>query len=162
LIGEAHAAATSLTFRLSPPALHEIGLVAGLQALAREMHRDHDLRVVVEDDGGPLSLSEAVEFAMYRVVHELLVNVAKHSGRSEARVRAARSGSRLSIAVEDRGAGFDPKAVRSAGMGLRSARERLEYLGGRMRIHSKPGGGTRVELSAPLHVVDPDEPEPGP
>jgi signal transduction histidine kinase len=56
--------------------------------------------------------------------------------------------------VEDDGEGFDPEAVGKAtpswGVGLRSMRERAEMLGGSLRVDSRPGAGTRVELRVPL------------
>jgi signal transduction histidine kinase len=56
--------------------------------------------------------------------------------------------------VEDDGEGFDPdevgKATPSWGVGLRSMRERAEMLGGELRVDSKPGGGTKVEVRVPL------------
>jgi PAS domain S-box-containing protein len=150
LIHEAHTMATSLTYRLSPLALHEIGLAAGLQSLVREMSRDYDLRVVVHDEAPRSRLSDALEFAVYRVVRELLVNVAKHSGTQEALVRMTRKGWQLSVVVEDQGVGFVPDPMRPRGWGLESADERLAYLGGRMEVRSEPDRGTRIELFLPV------------
>jgi PAS domain S-box-containing protein len=150
LIHEANAMATSLTYRLSPLALHEIGLAAGLQSLVREMRRDYELRVVVQDEAPGSRLSDALEFAVYRVVRELLVNVARHSGANEALVRMTRRGLQLSVVVEDQGVGFVPDPIRPRGWGLESADERLAYLGGRMRIRSEPDRGTQVQLLVPV------------
>ena len=56
--------------------------------------------------------------------------------------------------VEDDGEGFDPEAVEvatpSSGVGLRSMRERLEMLGGSLRVYSEPGAGSKVEMRVPL------------
>jgi PAS domain S-box-containing protein len=150
LISEAHAVATSLTYRMSPLALHEIGLLAGFRALVREMRRDYELQVIVEGEAPGSRLSDALEFAVYRVVRELLVNVAKHSGAREALVRIARKGWQLSVVVEDRGVGFVTDPTRPAGWGLESAGEQLGYLGGQMYVRSEPDCGTRVELVVPL------------
>jgi PAS domain S-box-containing protein len=158
LIHEAHTAATSLTYRLSPLALHEIGLVAGLQVLVREMRRDYGLRVVLENEASGFRLADALEFAVYRAVHELLVNVAKHSGAEEAVVRVAREGPELSVVVEDQGVGFVPDPTRPGGWGLEGANDRLAYLGGRLHVGSQPGRGTRVELLIPLLLAG-TEPE---
>ncbi len=158
LISEAHTVATSLTYRLSPLALHEIGLTVGFKELVREMRRDYELRVLVEDQAPGSRLSDALEFAVYRVVRELLVNVAKHSRMEEAVVRIAREGLQLSIVVEDQGIGFVTDATRASGWGLESAGEQLRYLGGRMHVRSEPGCGTRIEILVPLLHAD-QEPE---
>ncbi len=150
LIHDAHTMATSLTYRLSPLALHEIGLAAGLRSLAREVHRDYALRLIVQDEAPGFRLSDALEFAVYRVVRELLVNVAKHSGVSEALVSITRKNWQLSVIVEDAGVGFVPDPTRRRGWGLESADERLAYLGGQMKVRSEPDRGTRVELLVPV------------
>ena len=59
--------------------------------------------------------------------------------------------------VEDGGTGFDPEAVmrrHPAGFGLASVRERLRFIGGGAEIASRPGSGTVVTLTAPLHAGD--------
>jgi signal transduction histidine kinase len=56
-----------------------------------------------------------------------------------------------SRSVSDDGCGFDPEAAAAKkGLGFTSMRERLRLVGGEMQIHSRPLGGTRIEISAPL------------
>jgi signal transduction histidine kinase len=76
-------------------------------------------------------------------VQEALTNVARHSGASRASVLAAAHEGRLRVVVEDDGRGFDPEAP-TARMGLAGIRERVELIGGRLRIESAPGAGTAV------------------
>jgi signal transduction histidine kinase len=159
IIHEAHTTATSLTHRLNPPVIHEIGLEAGLHALSRELLRDWDVRVVVEGGGSEAMLSDAVRFAVYRVVRELLLNVAKHAGSDQARVTLRGSRSFLDVTVEDDGHGFLPERSRGPGLGLETADEQLRYLGGRMQIRSEPGQGTRVTLRVPCIAPNSDAPE---
>jgi PAS domain S-box-containing protein len=158
LIAEAHATASTLTSRLSPPTIHEIGLAAALYALARDILRQHRLKVDVEIEEVTIPLSEAMEYTLYRVIRELLVNVAKHSRASDASIRVRCSSAQLQIVVEDSGVGFEPAECNSKGLGLRSAQDRLDYLGARMDIHSRPGAGTRVVLCAPLLNENSTEP----
>lgn len=60
-------------------------------------------------------------------------------------------GDDLVAEVSDDGRGFDPEA--RAGIGLRSMRERTAALGGKLRIESEPGEGTRVRLRAPMRGI---------
>ena len=53
------------------------------------------------------------------------------------------------LAVRDDGRGFDPEQVEGAGFGIRSMRERAQLLGAELRLESKPGQGTQVELALP-------------
>jgi signal transduction histidine kinase len=53
------------------------------------------------------------------------------------------------IEVEDHGVGFDPGAA-SKGFGLRSVRDRVEHMGGSVRIESIEGEGTTIRACAPV------------
>ena len=67
-------------------------------------------------------------------------------------VRLWRDHDVLGVQVEDRGRGFDPQAVASAGRstGLSGMQERVELLGGQLTVEARPGDGTRVTAELPL------------
>ena len=104
---------------------------------------------------------------LVRAVRELLFNVVKHAERKPGH-RAAdygRNPALIQIEVDGRGRrilhelrklteAVQP-ARREGGFGLYSVRERLGLLGGRLSVDSRPGGGTRVVLQAPLHTDEP-------
>jgi signal transduction histidine kinase len=77
------------------------------------------------------------------VVQEALTNVARHSGSRRASVLATALGDRLRLVVEDEGRAFDPNAP-TARLGLAGIRERVELIGGELRIESSGGTGTAV------------------
>jgi signal transduction histidine kinase len=80
----------------------------------------------------------------------LLSNVVRHAGVQEARVRLRRIGPYAGLCVSDRGRGFDPQEIKeTAGFGLLSIRERVELLGGRVKIASARGRGTKVRIVLP-------------
>jgi signal transduction histidine kinase len=95
---------------------------------------------------------------LFRAVRELLINVAKHAGVHRAMVRISESENHVTIVVEDNGAGFDPRVLRSSsmtrGFGLFSIRERLDYLGGKLEIQSRRGKKTTVTITMPLAWED--------
>lgn len=158
ILDKAHTAVRSLTFQLSPPILHELGLIAALEWLGEEMHRLYGLAVTINDDGKPKPMTMPVSTILFRAVRELLINVAKHAEVVDARVLTKRLGNQILIQVEDAGIGFHPhhkpKSAKdiAAGFGLLSVRERLSYIGGEMRTESVPGDGTIITLLAPLTV----------
>jgi signal transduction histidine kinase len=94
---------------------------------------------------------------LMRIVQEILANIVKHAGarhvaidvRHEAGAGIASAGGEAVVVIGDDGAGFDARSVR-AGRGLRNLRSRTELLGGSIRIDSRPGAGTRVELRLPV------------
>jgi two-component system, NarL family, sensor kinase len=87
---------------------------------------------------------------LFRTAQEILFNIVKHADASEAAVRVQSRHGRLWLTVCDHGRGFDPKLLRQAGgTGLRSIRERVELLGGRMKIRSVPGQGSTFLIAVP-------------
>ena len=145
-ITDALADVRRLVHGLRPPALDDLGLLAALNQQADRM-RSADLTVAVEAEDVP-ALSAAVEVAAYRIASEALTNTARHAGAGCCKVRLLGGPHRLLVEVADDGIGIDPDIT--AGVGLRSIRERAEELGGRAEITCPASGGTRVRAWLPL------------
>ncbi|MFG6488812.1 ATP-binding protein [Roseateles sp. BYS78W] len=84
-----------------------------------------------------------------RLMQEALNNVLKHAGASRVRMVTRHHGSYVEIRVEDDGAGFDLQSIQH-GRGLKSQIKRAQRLGGKLRIDSTPGMGTRLSLRLPV------------
>ena len=162
-LGEAVGKTRTLAVELNPPVLPEAGLEAALEWMAHQMEEEHGLEVDVRAEAAPVTPSEEMRVLLVRAVRELLFNVVKHANVNRATVRLTRAEPGLiQIEVMDEGVGFcmncvNDQAVQPAasGFGLYSVRERLGLLGGRLSVDSRPGGGTRVVLQAPLHTDEP-------
>jgi PAS domain S-box-containing protein len=157
LIEQAIVDTRSLTFELSPPVLYELGLVPALEWLARKIQEEHRIPTRFHDDGQPKPLDENFRVVLFQAVRELLVNVVKHARASHAQVLLRRDSDALRIIVEDDGVGFEmaqasARRESARSFGLFNVRERVEYLGGKVKIRSQPGRGTRVTLIAPLKI----------
>jgi PAS domain S-box-containing protein len=149
ILAEARRRIASLSFQLSPPLLHDVGLVAATRWLADDLERRYGLGVEVAESE-ELALDEATRVTLFRAIRELLINVTRHAGVAGARVRIWSEGVVVRAAVEDSGVGFRPDA-KGGGFGLLALRERLEQLGGALVIGSGPGGaGSRVVASVPI------------
>ncbi len=155
LLDESLSASRSLTADLSPPILHESGLLFCLQWLARWMAGKHDLMVnlVMEEDIP--ALPEDVKIFLFESVRELLFNAVKHASVLTAHVQVSVAYNQLHIEVKDEGTGFDPRRLKPAGtsgggFGLFSIRERMDLIGGKMEIHSAPGKGSRFVITLPV------------
>ncbi len=156
MLSEAIENARSLTFELSPPVLYELGFEAAVQWLARQMQQRHGIVTVFDDDGRKKPLEDDVKVLLFQAVRELLVNITKHSKAHNAKVSTRRCGNEIRITVEDDGVGFDAAGMDSnlsgiRGFGLFSIRERLDHIGGRMKISRPAAGGTRVIMTAPIN-----------
>ena len=156
LLKEAIDASRSLTAELSPPILHEGGLTAGLEWLARWMADKHNLIVDLSMEKGLPSLPEDLRVLLFESIRELLFNAVKHANVESACVDLRIiSAHELQILVSDAGPGFDPAKLKNAGVdgggfGLFSIKERLSLIGGSMEIDSAPGNGSRFVLTAPF------------
>ena len=129
------------------------GIVGTLQEYLQKFARQAGIAVEleVEGDAAPQFPPEA-EVQLVRVIQEALTNVRKHAKANRAWVRIASQPSEISIGVEDKGRGFDPAILNEDGprFGVRTMRERVERVGGRLEIESNPGCGTTVRIFLPL------------
>ncbi|MCU1615129.1 MAG: hypothetical protein JWO98_2669 [Frankiales bacterium] len=127
---------------LHPAALAEGGLPPALKTLARRSAVPVHL-----DLGVDRRLPEPIELAAYYVVAEALTNTAKHSSATVIDVEVAADAGMLRVRVRDDGrGGADP----TRGTGLVGLTDRVEALGGRLALHSPPGGGTTMQMDLPL------------
>lgn len=144
-----------LISELSPPVLYELGFTPAIEWLCQEMKQKYGIEVGFQDDKRTKPLDSGVRVLLYQAVRELLVNVAKHAESQEANVSISRAGKKIRIEASDDGIGFDNSEIGlhadiEGGFGLFSIQERLEPIGGQLKIESEPGNGTKVTLTAPL------------
>ncbi len=156
LLVQAISESRSLAVELCPPILHQEDLREVLRWLGNHMHARFGLQVEVIDDGGCADVPEEPRQAIFQIVRELLLNVAKHAQVDRARIRIRRETAKvLCIDVEDDGVGITVESGATDSFGLFTARERTEVLRGTMEIESEPGRGTRITIHIPLATLEP-------
>ncbi|MDH3582707.1 MAG: PAS domain-containing protein, partial [Phycisphaerae bacterium] len=149
IIEEANQVVRTMTFRISPPVLHELGLVPAIEWLAEECEARYQLTVNLDEVDTRVSVAnEGVRAVLFRAIRELLINVSKHSGVDQASINIHRNDGLIHAAVSDRGVGFDATRIQ-AEYGHLSIREGLRQIGGTLTVESKPGLGTTVAMAAP-------------
>jgi len=114
-------------------------------------------RILVE--GQPKALKPAIQEQIYMIGREAVLNALRHSGAAAIEVQVEYSPRRLRMVVRDNGCGIDSQTLRSGRdlhWGLQGMRERAGTVGAQLRIWSRLGAGTEVEISAPIHVVTDD------
>ena len=115
-------------------------------------------RVIAEGSARPIHA--LVRDEVYRIGREAVVNAFRHSKATEIEVGVAYLRNHLRIVVNDNGSGIDPvilESGRDGHWGLSGMRERSERIGAQLRVKSKVGGGTEVELTVPSSAAFPDE-----
>jgi signal transduction histidine kinase len=126
---------------IHPAVVSAHGLAVALEQLAARAPVPVHLSVQIEG-----RLPEEVEVAVYYLISESLANIGKHAQASSATVEVARADGQISVEVVDDGVGG---ADTEGGSGLRGLADRVEALGGRLRVWSPRGGGTRVRAEIP-------------
>jgi PAS domain S-box-containing protein len=150
LVEQADRSLRSIAYQLSPPSLHDLGLLSALQWLAEDTSARYGFEVRVEELGLPAPLDERMRAILFRAVRELVLNAARHARAHEVRIRLAAADGQLCVRVQDDGSGFDATQVDLEGYGLFGVREQLRHVGGSLQIDSAAGRGTTVTLVAPF------------
>jgi signal transduction histidine kinase len=149
-MGETVSDLRALASRVFPPTLSEHGLVDALAAAIRRM----GLAVTLEARGIGRHPAE-VETQIYFVCLEGLQNIGKHGGPDvAATLRLWEVPRWLYVELRDWGTGFDPETV-DGGAGLQNMHDRLESMGGQLRIRSHAGRGTLIRGVVPLRRARP-------
>lgn len=106
-----------------------------------------------------VALDSAFRKNLFLAVREALTNVVKHAAATEVWLRVRIAGGKLVLEVEDNGRGSSESPapapavhLPSGGNGLRNLRRRMEDLGGKLELHSRMGGGTRLTFEVALPV----------
>ncbi len=142
--GEALESLRDLARGIYPPLLTDKGLAAALESQARKGSVPTEVR-----SEGIGRYPPDVESAVYFCVLEALNNVAKYAGATRAEVRLAQVDGELTFEVSDDGDGFDP-AQTGYGAGLQGMADRLDAIGGTLKVHSQPGKGAQVTGRVPV------------
>ena len=137
-----------LDLRASP--LEDRPLPEALKSLVNRWEAETGVPATFRSVNGSRPLPPGVEAALYRVGGEALNNAARHAEAGRVTVRLVSTPEAVNLLVEDDGQGFDPSRVPEDRHGIVGMRERVEMLGGVLRVESGPEGGTHVEARVPL------------
>ena len=113
-------------------------------------------RVIVE--GMPQPLRPLIRDEVYRIAREALVNAFRHAQASSIEVEIQYTANHLRISVRDDGCGIDPHILhtgREGHWGLPGMRERSEGIGAKLKLLSRTGAGTEVDLAVPGNIAYP-------
>jgi signal transduction histidine kinase len=139
----------SLSLRLRPSVLDDLGLIPALEWQADQVLEKTGIQVRLRADLEPLRLRSELETVFFRVAQEALTNVMRHSQATSVSILLSCLDSRMTMTIIDDGIGFDLTQVGSrttGGLGLSGMRERVELVSGILTLKSEPGCGTQLSL----------------
>ncbi len=151
LIGRTVAEIRRVLADLSPAVLEQLGLAAAVRRLLSRLRQMHGVETHL-DATRLVRLPKQTEAAAYRIAQECCNNVARHSAARRLNVWLGTADGRLKMRIEDDGIGFRVKEAlaKTGSYGLAGMRERVALSGGRFRLSSRPGRGTRVLVEMPV------------
>jgi PAS domain S-box-containing protein len=136
---------------LRPALLDTVGLPPAIEWLARDFQVRTRIRSRADLPSVPLALAPTHATALYRVLQELLVNVARHAQARAVDIRLTSGADWLELRVRDDGCGISPRAAANpTSLGLLGIRERVAALGGAVVIRGVRGKGTTATVRLPL------------
>jgi PAS domain S-box-containing protein len=161
LVEESISNTRSLTFELSPPALHELGVAEAIRSLAEQLFEQHNIGLQFTEEALPHRPNNDLSVVLYYAVREVFINIIKHSRADKVSVSICSPNGSIQVAVHDNGIGITKTPEgdirkRKDSFGLFNIRERIMHFGGNVDVSSTPDKGTTVIITVP---VDPSIPE---
>ena len=140
---------------LRPPTIANLGLERAIRSHAERIQENHpelDLQLHLSTDGQ--SLSANTRLAFFRIYQQCMANVLNHAQANQVMVAFHMNENEIAMDVWDNGKGFTLperwlELLREGHYGLASIAERVQALGGTIKIETKPGGGTLVHVTVP-------------
>jgi len=133
--------------------LGSIGLIPTLAGHIHEFGEGTGIDTELFVADGQIEFSALAQLQLVRAIEEVLTNVRRHANASKVEVRIETDGKWTEAIISDDGRGFDRAAYQAQGgghFGLKVIKQRMESLGGSMRVISGPGRGTKIVLRIPM------------
>jgi two-component system sensor histidine kinase UhpB len=154
LVAEATERMYDLILGLRPSSLDDIGLVAALRSLVERTLEPKGITWEFQASDTEDRLPQEIETTLFRIMQEAITNVLKHAQAEHVAMNLCRFDGRIRAEIRDDGVGFDASGLHdptnpSRGFGLLGMRERVEQLGGEIRVNTSPGQGTQITIDLP-------------
>lgn len=154
LIDETIQTVRDITAELRPGILDDIGLGAAIEWEAGIFTKRTGIACDVDICVLPEVVYEPVATQVYRILQEVLTNVARHADATAVRIRVVTGETFCNFEITDNGRGLGAEAVGSpASLGILGMQERAQSVRGSISFEGRRGEGTRVTLSLPLDAV---------
>lgn len=132
-------------------------LVPSLYKYAERFSGLSEIEVQIDIKGEKRTLSSEASDHLFLVVKEALINAKKHARARKVNLDLVFEYPRLSVNITDDGRGFVCNEKRNGYFGIKGMKERAQILGGLVKIHSRPGQGTKVSIEIPLNGNNSDK-----
>ena len=158
LVSHAIEAVRRIVLDLGPAVFEDIGFLPAVRSYITQFSARTKIHIALQEGHLPKEIPSTHQVALYRILQGALSNILRHASASNVKVSlGSMKESMLIMIIEDDGTGFDTHVLpRYQSFGMTAMRERVEALGGRFHVQSKPVSaghkmhGTRIEVDLPL------------
>lgn len=148
LIEDTTASIREICADLHPAVLDGAGLLGAVRSYAYQFGQRTGVLVTVECPHAERRLAPELELALFRIVQEAMTNSAKHAMARRLCVQLELDANPIKVVIADDGVGMPAEQMdlpaRGAGLGMRTMRDSVEFVGGRFSVQTAPGQGTQV------------------
>jgi signal transduction histidine kinase len=139
---------------LRPTVLDDLGLIPALHTFVKHFSKQSRVHVRLTVYAAVERLDSVQRTVLYRIAQEALTNVARHARASRVDVSIQKLRRAVGVTIKDNGKAFQVERVlrtkKNKRLGLLGMRERVEMVGGRLRVESAPGKGTTIRAEIPF------------
>ncbi len=139
----------SISRTLYPLQLKQLGITSAISSLIEQLDENYpDTYIFGDVDNIDGMLSTEHELNLFRIIQECLSNVVKHAKAESAKLELQREKNKIVMTLQDNGIGFDflSKFKNLKSLGLKTIRERVNYINGILRVESSPGNGSKFKI----------------
>ncbi len=158
LIDQTIQSTRTLTFELSCPILYELGFGSAVKWLLSQLKDRHSINTEYKKISSLDKFDDDTKVLLFQAVRELAINVVKHAQAENLKIKTENVGKTVRITVEDDGSGFDVEKKKNKkygkkSFGLFSLKDRLDLIGGNLKIVSEIGQGTKAVITVPSKKI---------
>lgn len=135
------------------PAALDMGIVSALEWLIGRFSAKTGIHCELDVEDMGIQLEEDYAIALFRIVQESLTNISRHSQADSVDIALLRDGDDYLLKIRDNGVGFDLETKKMDSYGLVGMQERALLLAGTVSINTRPGAGTEIVVSIPIHGI---------
>jgi len=144
-----------ISSELRPAILDDLGLIAASEWQLTEFQKRTGIKCELISGIIDVRPNSGLATTLFRILQESLTNIARHSGATNVTVTIRQVNEKLLLRIYDNGKGISQKQISSpVSFGLMGMQERALQWGGKVVIRSPRVGGTRIEVTVPMHFGD--------
>lgn len=153
LVNKSITSASNLAQSLRPGFLDHFGIIAAIEIEAQEFSKRSGVSCTIIKSQESIDLPETHTISLFRIFQETLNNILKHAQAKNVQIEVVKGIDHIELIISDDGVGFSDNARnKPRSFGLRGIHERVEHLGGTVKIASTLDKGTQIAIFIPLEA----------